>query len=145
MSWTACFEGSPPLRRMYSPRLGAFDEFHGDVGLAHARADVVDADDVGVVDLGGGPGLAHEALPVFLGVVHEGAKELERDGTAELGVQGAVDDAHASAAQLLLELVASAEGALDGLGGPVDHGGRVAALPVGVRSGRRWFRREIPG
>ncbi len=81
-------------------------EVHGDVGAALVLAEVVDADDRGVVELGGGLGLAEEAPArhVVLEVPRE--EDLERERPVELGVARAVDDAHAAARDLLEEHVA---------------------------------------
>ncbi len=76
----------------------AVEEFHGDEGAAFVFADVVDGADVWVVQSGGGLGFALEAgegLRVGGDIFGE---EFEGDETAEAGVFGFVDDAHAAAA-----------------------------------------------
>ena len=64
-------------------------------------ADVVDGADVGVVERGGGARLAAEARQRGGVAGHLFGQELERDLAAEPGVDGAVDDAHAAAAELV--------------------------------------------
>jgi hypothetical protein len=69
-------------------------------GCPLVLVDVVDGADVGVIEGGGGPGLALEALP-GLGI-GEGPfwEELEGHPAVEAGVHGLVDHAHAPAADL---------------------------------------------
>ena len=63
-----------------------------------ARARVVDRDDVGVVDRGGGARLADEAL-AEVGVPRQlRGDELQRDGAVEVELECSVDHAHAPAA-----------------------------------------------
>jgi hypothetical protein len=82
----------------------ALHELHGEEHLLLDAADLVDLDDVGVRELGHGPGLALHAGLVARAVVAAGAQQLEGDAAVELLVVGGVDDAHA----------ALAEGAQDG-------------------------------
>ena len=81
------------------------DELHAEVALAVVLADLVDRDDARVVEQRDGLGLVLE--PPQLGVVgqHAGLDHLEGDGPVEADLPGLVDDAHAAAAQLLLDLV----------------------------------------
>ncbi len=65
------------------------------VGLA----DFVDGADVRVVEGGGGLRFGGEALFGLHVHAENGRQELERDRPAEVGVGGAVDDAHAAAAE----------------------------------------------
>ena len=62
--------------------------------------DVIDGADIGVIEGGGGLGLALEALQGLMVLGHIIGQELERYETVELGVLGLVDHAHAAAAQL---------------------------------------------
>ena len=63
-----------------------------------ALARVVDRDDVGVVDRGRRPRLAHEAV-AEVGVLGQLRRDqLQRDGAVEVELEGPVDDAHAAAA-----------------------------------------------
>src|SRR5208283_283325 len=102
---------------------GAFQKFHGDVGLLAALADVVDGADVGVIQRRSGAGLAAKAFE-SLGIAGDGVgQEFERDKTAEFAVLGLVNDAHATAAELFDDLVAG-----DSL---ADHCGRILRGLVG--------------
>ncbi len=78
----------------------ALDVAHGDVqGPVVALARVVDRDDVGVVDRGGGARLAYEAL-AEVGVLGQlRGDELQRDGAVEVELERPVDHAHAAAAR----------------------------------------------
>jgi hypothetical protein len=83
---------------------GAVDEFHHDDRSALVLRDVVDGDDPGMPDAGGGPGLAlhpHGQVGEFgrrrVGV---GAQFLDGDLAPEHLVDRPPDDAHAAAAQL---------------------------------------------
>ena len=66
-------------------------------------ADVVDRDDVGMVERGGGPGLLFEPPHLFL-VVFPG-EQLERGPPPEPGVLDQVDDTHPAGAQSRKDLV----------------------------------------
>ena len=82
----------------------AVDQLHGDEVAASNLVDLVDRDDVAVVE-------ARRCLR-FLGealarrVVGQGplVQQLQRHRAPQLGVEGAVDDAHAAAADLLEDL-----------------------------------------
>ena len=77
----------------------AFDEFHDDVGALGVDAVVEDGDDVGVLEAGGGHGLAPGLLDEFaviLGDLH--ADAFDGDGAIEVVVDGAVDVAKTAAA-----------------------------------------------
>src|SRR5579864_2955418 len=77
----------------------AIEILHHDEGLAILLVDLVNGADVGMVEGGGGLGFTAEAaqnLRVFRDLVRQ---ELQGDEAVELGVDGFVDDAHASAAQ----------------------------------------------
>ncbi len=84
----------------------ALVERHHDVELAVLRLlDRVDRGDRRVVERGGGARLGDEAL-LGLGARHEVRREeLQGDRAPELLVAGAVDDAHAAAAEARLDLV----------------------------------------
>ena len=92
-------------------------QLHNEVRLPFLFADVVDGADVGVVQGGGGPGLAQEAL---MGEVDAGMRsahgrgagwrlrnqeavgdELESDFAFEPGIERAVDVTHAAGANLI--------------------------------------------
>src|SRR5712692_2198803 len=79
----------------------AFHEFHGNEVLAVLLADIVNRADVGMIERGGGFGFAAEALECGGALRGFRRKKLQRDEALEAGVFGFVDDAHATAAQLL--------------------------------------------
>jgi hypothetical protein len=116
----------------------AVDILHRQEELAAHLADVVDAADVGVRDLARVPHLAAEALE-HVGPLGEcSAEELERHRLRELEVVGAVDLAHAAAAEEPDHPVASGEhlaglerGAPEAPRGvePADRGGRAGPRP----------------
>ncbi len=85
----------------------SLDELHGDVQSAVGLADVVDGEDVGVVQRGGGARLLFEALssPVVPG--HRRGEHLDRDLAAELGVLRPVHLTHPARAQRRDDLVGS--------------------------------------
>ena len=109
----------------------AVDELHGDVVEALVDADVVNAADVGVRDLAGDADFVEKTLEDGLGGADGFGQELERDGLAEDQVGGAVDLAHAAAAELAGDAVA---------GG--NQGAGREALLVGMRGGGRLGRRH---
>ena len=84
----------------------ALDVAHGEVELPVGLAGVVDRDDVGMLERGSEARLDEEALakPAILGKAWR--EQLERDGSLERDVVGAVDDAHATAPEQLLDAVA---------------------------------------
>ena len=79
--------------------MGVFRDAHG------LAADLVNGRDVGMVDRGSRFRLLHETTtPRF--VCHQlGRQNLERHFPIEFRVERAVDNAHAAAAQLLLDFV----------------------------------------
>ncbi len=72
--------------------------------------DVEDLDDVGVLELGDGLGLGEEADGGLAPAWVPGQDHLQGDGAVEPDLSGLVDDAHAAAAQLALDLVARTTG-----------------------------------
>ena len=78
----------------------ALDELHDVIRRVFLLAHAEDRHDVGVVQLGRGPGLALES-PALLGVSERlRRQDLERDVAAQRDLLGLVDDAHAAAADL---------------------------------------------
>ena len=73
------------------------DELHREEDGAVVLALVVDGDDVGVREPGGGPGLADEPGRELLVVAEAGVHHLDRDGAVEPEVGGLVDAGHATA------------------------------------------------
>ncbi len=83
---------------------------HGDVVVPVRGSDVVDDDDVGVVESGGGFGFLGEAA-LALGVVHAVRREeFEGDEAVEVGVAGFVDNAHAALAEFFEDVVMGERG-----------------------------------
>src|SRR5262249_17816492 len=106
-------------------------------------ADVVDGADVGVIEPGGGAGLAVEPLQQ-LGPAGAEMGHLEGDGPLQYGVVGEVDGPHAALAEQLANAVTTDD--LDRVAvvgaarrrGPVEAGGRPGAIGEGDRVvGRR--------
>ncbi len=83
----------------------AFDELHAEVVQSLVLADLVDWDNVGMVEMGGGLGLALEALHVLVGGQLSGEDHLKGHGSVEADLAGLVDDAHAAAGNLFLQLI----------------------------------------
>src|SRR5579859_4413485 len=78
----------------------AFEQLHGDEALAIRFADVIEGTDVGMVQGGGGAGLALKALERLRIARKIFRKKFERDVAAQASVLGLVNDAHAACAQL---------------------------------------------
>ena len=122
---------SPPAaaargcRRAARSRLPPADVLQLEEGQAVGLADVVDLDDVGVLELGDGLGLGQEAGGGDGVGVGAGQDHLQGAGAVQADLPGLVDDPHAAAAQLALDLVAG-----DGRRGAV---GRGEVGLVGVR------------
>ena len=66
--------------------------------------DLVDRHDAGMLELGGAPGLAQEAVQVLGPGEAAAAGDLEGDDAVELGVAGLVDGAEGADAELLEQL-----------------------------------------
>src|SRR5262245_34494225 len=75
----------------------AFDVFEGDERPAVALADLVDLDDVRMLELGDGFGLATEAAALLGAGVGAGCYHLEGDQAIQADLPGLVDHAHAAA------------------------------------------------
>ena len=86
------------------PQVLALEQLHGHVGHALLLPEVVDGDDVRVVELGGGLGLALEAVAGALVLAELAGDDLDRDLAAEHRVEGAEDLAHGALAELLHDL-----------------------------------------
>ena len=87
----------------------ALDESHGQEHLPFGFVDLEDRADVGMVEDGGGLGLAQEAF-LGLGVLADlGGQELEGDRPAELRVLGLEDDAHPAAADDIQKMIPAAD------------------------------------
>ncbi len=75
----------------------ALIERHGDeAAVVGGVFDAVDDADIRVVEGGGGPRLAQEALFVAFAGVEVGGQELERDGSLQFDIEGAIDHTHAT-------------------------------------------------
>jgi hypothetical protein len=96
-------QGSPLADEGLEGRPG--DVLHHQVGQAVGGIDDgVDGDDVVVAEAGGEPGLADQA-GAGVGAVVLGPQHLDGDGALERLIDGAVDDAHAAAADLRLQVI----------------------------------------
>ena len=102
---TARAGGSTPLTRSSLLHAGALDEAHVDVEHAVDLAEVVHGDDVRLLQSGGDAGLAPESIPVGRVGGDVGPQQLQRDHAFPDGVEGAVDLAHATDADQLLQFV----------------------------------------
>jgi hypothetical protein len=98
-----------------STQRAALDVLHDDVGEPLGLADLIDRANTRMIQRRGGAGLLEQApagrrvgLQVF-------ARNLHRDGALDLGVPGAVDDAHPARAELSVNAVVAEPVA--------DHGG----------------------
>ncbi len=69
---------------------------HGDEELAFGFIDIVDVNDVGVIETGGGFGLAHEAAAAVGIADGFGQQHFESDVAIQMAVAGFVDRAHAA-------------------------------------------------
>ncbi len=98
--------------------------FMREVELAIVLADLVDGDDVRVVEPGDGLGLVAEPADLVVGGQRGGPDHLQGDGAVQADLSGLVDDAHAAAAELGLDLVVAE-----------------IAHPCAGRQARRWLRR----
>jgi hypothetical protein len=83
----------------------ALDQLHGDVRPAALEADAVDLGDVGVIELGGQPGLTLEAFPAERLALEGLAQHLDGDGPGHGAVPGAVDGSHAARPQPAAQVV----------------------------------------
>ncbi len=83
----------------------AFHVAHREEEHSFGLARLEDRDDVRVVERGGDPRLAQEALPEALVVRELGRENLERNGAAEVDVPGAIDGTHAAAAEQDVDFV----------------------------------------
>jgi len=114
----------------------AVEKFHGDEVAAFEFVDFVDGADVGMVEGGGGLGFALETFERLSVASEIFGKKFEGDETAELGVFGFVNDAHAAAAEFFEDAVVR-DGLADHL---FVHGADVGGefRPRGGASQRGW-------
>ena len=84
----------------------ALDVAHREVQLPVGFAGVMDGDDVGMLECGSEARFDEEALAKPAILRKAWREQLERDGSLERDVIGAVDDAHATAPEQLLDAVA---------------------------------------
>ena len=125
----------------------AVDVLHDDEVRAVLLAPVVDADDVRVVQVGGGLGLAAEARDEGRVGGELGEEDLDRDRPVELEVAGEEHLGHAALAEAAAQLEAAVEHGGFGhrsartLVGPrsrgSEHGGHHEPARPGPRAGRR--------
>ena len=114
---TAVAGGSGPSAADQVGEAAALDVLHHDEVGAVLLAPVVDADDVGVVEVGGGLGLAPEPGHEVGVVGVLGEQDLDRDRPVELQVAGEEHLGHAALAEAAVQLVAAVED------GGLRHGG----------------------
>ena len=105
----ALSDGQAADAREQRGEIFAVHVLHGDEGHAFDLADIVNAADVGMGDQAGDADLAVEALEQARIARRLLGQELERDGLAEREVGGAIDLAHAAAAQQADDAIAAAE------------------------------------
>ncbi len=124
----------------------SFHELQGEVGLVVDLANVVDGDDVGMVQLGGGLGLDAEAAQGRARGGLPGQDHLEGHLAVEAHLPGPVDDAHAAAGDLAEQFVVAK--ALPSRGGgdrPVQHHRCLGARVLEKGSGDGGRATERPG
>jgi hypothetical protein len=97
----------------------AIEKFHGDKTLAFVLTDFIDGANIGVIQSGGGAGFAAETFKGQRVTGQVVGKELKCDESAELGVFGLVNHAHA-AAEFLENFVVGNRASSKGLG--LGHG-----------------------
>ena len=85
--------------------VAAGHQLHGEVALAVVLAHLVDRHDAGVVEQRHRLGLVLEPPQLVVAGQDAGPDHLQGDGPVEADLAGAVDDAHAAAAELGLDLV----------------------------------------
>jgi hypothetical protein len=93
----------PALAAQDAREVGALDVLHRQVQQAVLLARVVDGDDVRMLQRGGDPGLAVEALVEAGRLGQLGGDDLDRGAPAQVEVLGPVDEAHAAATDPLLD------------------------------------------
>src|SRR5579862_7204661 len=91
------------------PKAFALQKLHHDERTALFLAEIVDADDVLVIDAGGGAGFQQKSRLHLLVGRARGSQNFQGDATAQHAILGAIDMGHA-AAQELLQLVFSDSG-----------------------------------
>jgi hypothetical protein len=96
----------PPVALEDRRQVLALDVLHREVEQAVDLARVVDGDDVRMLQGGGDPGLAREPLAEAGGLGEVRRDDLDGGPPAQVQVLGAVDHAHAAAADPLLDPVA---------------------------------------
>src|SRR5436305_7177103 len=84
----------------------AIEASHRDEQLAIDFLDIVNGADIGMAREGGGARFVEEAMPALLGEGFAG-QELQRDGTLEARVFGAIDLAHAAFADASDDAIAA--------------------------------------
>ena len=129
--------GSRPMRGEQRGEVFAIHVLHGDERHAFDLADVVNAADVGVGDLAGDADFAMEAFEQALIARGLFGQEFQRDGLAEREVGGAIDFAHAAAAEQGDDAIAAAEQRAGEEAAFVFDGGSDAGDLVGGRDCRR--------
>ncbi len=96
---------APGGKLAFLDELLALDELHDEVGPPAHGSGVVDLDYVPVAELADRGRLAPEAFERLLARARRVEDDLDRDVSLEPGVEPAVDDAHAAAAELAIDPV----------------------------------------
>ncbi len=129
-----------PLAVEQRPQVAAGDQAHRHDQLAVDLARVVDGDDGGVVEPGGEPRLAQEALAEAVAVGELAGDHLQRHRPLEAEVGGAVDDPHPAAGEQLFDPVAGdlrADREFPHIRVISSDRARASGAPHGPREGRR--------
>src|SRR5262249_44994607 len=116
----------------------AVHELQAEVGPALVLADLVDLDDVGVLEPGGGLGLGLEAGQVVRAAEVAGQDHLQGHQPAQAALAGRVAPPHTAAAQLLKQLVVPDPAAGAGLAAGCGNG-RAARAEDGCGGGGGWI------
>ncbi len=87
----------------------AVDVLHDDILGGAILADIMDGDDIGMLQAGGGIGFLAEATQKIFVVGEAFMQHLYGDDPAEQQILAAVDDGHAAAADAVEELITAVE------------------------------------
>lgn len=121
----------------HAREVGPLDVAHRDVEVTVGLIEVVQRDDVGVVDRGRVAGLVDEAFAELAVGGQRLVDDLERDAATQAGVGGAVEDAHAAAADdpVDAEVTETLPGQV--LRAPVGHAGTLTppVIRIGAERG----------
>ncbi len=94
----------------------AVDVLHGDEQPLIGVAEVIDADDRGMIELGGRARLLHQPLAKFVLVSEVAVHQLDRHLPLQVQIGGAIDRAHAAVAEQGIEAIPFIQGLTDKAG-----------------------------